>query len=76
MTMEKHEPTKLQSIGDRISADLTNFEYSSLGILLNSYAANGIHVANRSMYLELYEKELQIAFNNGRASVISELAEG
>jgi hypothetical protein len=74
--MEKQEQTKLQSIGDRISADLTNFEYSSLGILLNSYAANGIHVANRAMYLELYEKELQIAYNNGRASVISELSEG
>jgi len=74
--MEKHEQTKLQSIGDKISAGLTNFEYSSLGILLNSYAANGIHVANREMYLELYEKELQIAYNNGRASVISELAEG
>ena len=74
--MEKHEPTKLQSIGDRISADLTNIEYSSLGILLTSYAANGIHVANREMYLELYQKELQIAYNNGRASVISELSEG
>ena len=37
---------------------------------------NGIHVANRAMYLELYEKELQIAYNNGRASVISELSEG
>ena len=76
MTMEKHEQTKLQSIGDRISADLATFEYSSLGILLTSYEANGIHVPNRAMYIELYEKELQIAFNNGRASVISELAEG
>lgn len=74
--MEKHEPTKLQSIGDRISADLANFEYSALGILLTSYEANGIHVPNRSMYIELYEKELQIAFNNGRASAISELTEG
>ena len=74
--MEKHEPTKLQSIGDRISADLTNIEYSSLGILLTSYEANGIHVPNRAMYIELYEKELQIAFNNGRASAISELTAG
>ena len=76
MTMEKHEPTKQQSIGDRISADLTNIEYSSLGILLTSYEANGIHVPNRAMYIELYEKELQIAFNNGRASAIFELTEG
>jgi hypothetical protein len=74
--MEKHEPTKLQSIGDKISAGLTNFEYSSLGILLTSYEANGIHVANRSMYIELYEKELQIAFNNGCLSVISSITEG
>ncbi len=74
--MEKHEPTKLQSIGSRISQDLASFEYSSLGILLTSYEANGIHVPNRSMYIELYEKELQIAFNNGCLSVISSITEG
>ena len=76
MTMEKHEQTKLQSIGDKISEDLANIEYSALGILLDSYAANGIHVPNRDMYIELYQKELQLAYNNGRASVISELSEG
>lgn len=74
--MEKHEPTKLQNIGSRISEDLANFEYSALGILLTSYEANGIHVPNREMYIELYEKELQIAFNNGRASAIFELTAG
>jgi hypothetical protein len=74
--MEKHEPTKLQSIGDRISADLTNFEYTALGILISSYKANGVHIANVEKYWELYEKELQIAFNNGRLSALSSITEG
>ena len=74
--MEKHEPTKLQSIGDRISADLTNFEYTALGILISSYKANGVHIANEEKYWELYEKELQIAFNNGRLSALSSITEG
>jgi len=74
--MEKHEQTKLQSIGDRISADLTNFEYTALGILISSYKANGVHIANEEKYWELYEKELQIAFNNGRLSALSSITEG
>ncbi len=30
-----------------------------LGILMSSYKANGIHIANEEKYWELYEKELQ-----------------
>jgi hypothetical protein len=51
-------------------------DYTALGIIISSYKANGIHVANEDKYWELYDKELQIAFNNGRLSAISELAEG
>jgi hypothetical protein len=53
-----------------------DFDYTALGILMSSYKANGIHIANEEKYWELYEKELQIAFNSGRASALSELTKG
>ena len=71
--MTKQTKTKPLSIGEPNSANLVDFDYTALGILISSYKANGIHIANEEKYWELYEKELQIAFNSGRASAISEL---
>ena len=71
--MTKQTKTKPQNIGEQNSATLVDFDYTALGILISSYKANGIHISNEEKYWELYEKELQIAFNSGRASAISEL---
>lgn len=71
--MTKQTKTKPQSIGEPNKATVTDFNYTALGILISSYKANGIHIANEEKYLELYQKELQIAFNSGRASALSEL---
>jgi hypothetical protein len=74
--MTKTTKTTPQSIGEQNSATLVDFDYTALGILISSYKANGIHIANEEKYWELYEKELQIAFNSGRASALSELTKG
>ena len=75
--MTKQTKTTPQSIGKQPNPILQDFfDYTSVGILINSYKANGIHIANEEKYLELYEKELQIAFNSGRSSALSELSEG
>lgn len=74
--MTKQTKTKPQSIGEQNSATLVDFDYTALGILISSYKANGVHIANEEKYWELYEKELQIAFNSGRASALSELSKG
>ena len=74
--MTKQTKTTLLSIGEQNSANLVDFDYTALGILISSYKANGIHVSNEEKYWELYEKELQIAFNSGRASALSELTKG
>jgi hypothetical protein len=72
--MTKQTKTTPPNTGELSSEALR--DYTALGIIISSYKANGIHVANEDKYWELYDKELQIAFNNGRASAISELAEG
>ena len=74
--MTKQTKTTPQSIGEQNSATLVDFDYTALGILMSSYKSNGIHIANEEKYWELYEKELQIAFNSGRASALSELTKG
>ena len=74
--MTKQTKTTPQSIGEQNSATLVDFDYTALGILMSSYKSNGIHIANEEKYWELYEKELQIAFNSGRASALSELSKG
>jgi hypothetical protein len=74
--MTKQTKTTPQSIGEQNSATLVDFDYTALGILISSYKANGVHIANEEKYWELYEKELQIAFNSGRASALSELSKG
>ena len=74
--MTKQTKTKPVSIGEPNSATLMDFDYTALGILISSYKANGVHIANEEKYWELYEKELQIAFNSGRASALSELTKG
>lgn len=74
--MTKQTKTKLPNTGEPNSATLVDFDYTALGILISSYKANGIHIANEEKYWELYEKELQIAFNSGRASALSELTKG
>ena len=74
--MTKTNKTTQPNTGVPNSATLVDFDYTALGILISSYKANGIHIANEEKYWELYEKELQIAFNSGRASAISELAKG
>jgi hypothetical protein len=74
--MTKQTKTKPLSIGEQNSANLVDFDYTALGILISSYKANGIHIANEEKYWELYEKELQIAFNSGRASALSDLTKG
>lgn len=74
--MTKQTKTKPLNIGEPNSATLVDFDYTALGILMSSYKANGIHIANEEKYWELYEKELQIAFNSGRASALSELTKG
>ena len=71
--MTKQTKTKLPNTGEPNKATVVDFEYTALGILISSYKANGIHISNEEKYWELYEKELQIAFNSGRASAISEL---
>lgn len=71
--MTKQTKTKLPNTGEPNKATVIDFDYTALGILMNSYKANGIHISNEEKYWELYEKELQIAFNSGRASAISEL---
>ena len=72
--MTKQTKTTPPNTGELSSEALR--DYTALGIIISSYKANGIHVSNEDKYWELYDKELQIAFNNGRASAISELAEG
>ena len=74
--MTKQTKTKPLSIGEPNKATVKDFDYTALGILINSYKANGIHISNEEKYWELYEKELQIAFNSGRASALSEIAKG
>ena len=74
--MTKQTKTTLPNTGEKNSATQPDFSYTALGILISSYKANGVHIANEEKYWELYEKELQIAFNSGRASAISELAKG
>lgn len=74
--MTKQIKTKLPNTGEPNKATVIDFDYTALGILISSYKANGVHIANEEKYWELYEKELQIAFNSGRASAISEIAEG
>lgn len=74
--MTKQTKTKLPNTGEPNKATVVDFEYTALGILISSYKANGIHISNEEKYWELYEKELQIAFNSGRASAISEIAKG
>ena len=71
--MTKTNKTTLPNTGEQNSATLVDFDYTALGILISSYKANGIHIANEEKYWELYEKELQIAFNSGRSSALSEL---
>ena len=74
--MTKQTKTTLPNTGEQASPILRDFDYTALGILISSYKANGVHIANEEKYWELYEKELQIAFNSGRASALSELTEG
>lgn len=74
--MENPNKTKSKNIGEKNSGTLVDFDYTALGILMSSYKSNGIHIANEEKYWELYEKELQIAFNSGRASALSEITEG
>ena len=74
--MTKTNKTTPPNTGEQNSATLVDFDYTALGILMSSYKANGIHIANEEKYWELYEKELQIAFNSGRASAISEFTKG
>ena len=74
--MTKQTKTKLPNTGEPNKATVIDFDYTALGILISSYKANGIHISNEEKYWELYEKELQIAFNSGRASAISEIAKG
>lgn len=74
--MTKQTKTKPLSIGEQANPILRDFDYTALGILMSSYKANGVHIANEEKYWELYEKELQIAFNSGRASALSELSKG
>ena len=76
MMKEDQKKTTSKNIGEKSSATLVDFDYTALGILISSYKANGVHIANEEKYWELYEKELQIAFNSGRASAISELTKG
>lgn len=71
--MTKQTKTKLPNTGEPNKATVVDFDYTALGILISSYKANGIHISNEEKYWELYEKELQIAFNSGRASALSEL---
>ncbi len=71
--MTKQTKTKLLNTGEPNKATVIDFDYTALGILMNSYKANGIHISNEEKYWELYEKELQIAFNSGRSSALSEL---
>ena len=71
--MTKQNKTKLPNTGEPNKATVVDFDYTALGILISSYKANGVHIANEEKYWELYEKELQIAFNSGRASALSEL---
>jgi hypothetical protein len=74
--MENQNKTKSKNIGEKSSEIQPDFSYTAIGILISSYKANGIHIANEEKYLELYEKEIQIAYNNGRASALSELSKG
>ena len=74
--MENPNKTKSKNIGEKSSATLMDFDYTALGILISSYKANGVHIANEDKYYELYQKEIEIAYNNGRASALSEIAKG
>ena len=68
--------TSSQNTGSKTNVDRVNFELTSLGILMSSFEQNGVHIANRDKYIELYFIELEQAYINGRTSVISEIAEG
>ena len=76
MMMENPNKTKSKNIGEKNSAIQPDFSYTALGILISSYKANGVHIANEDKYYELYQKEIEIAYNNGRASALSEIAKG
>lgn len=68
--------TSSQNTGNKTNVDRVNFELTSLGILMSSFEQNGVHIANRDKYIELYFIELEQAYINGRTSAISEITEG
>lgn len=68
--------TSSPNTGNKTNVDRVNFELTSLGILMSSFEQNGVHIANRDKYVELYFIELEQAYINGRTSAISEIAEG
>ena len=74
--MTKQTKTTSPNTGEQLKKDRVNFELTSLGILMSSFEQNGVHIANRDKYIELYFIELEQAYINGRTSAISEIAEG
>ena len=74
--MTKQTKTTSPSTGEQLKKDRVNFELTSLGILMSSFEQNGVHIANRDKYIELYFIELEQAYINGRTSAISEISEG